>query len=242
VLIWNVANGQVIATLPGRASFVYDVAFSPDGRCLVSAHANGHVILWDPVAGKEVYRLRAHKYEAACAAFSPDGRLLATGGGRDNTAKVWDVATRNEALTLQMDAFASAARVRCTKFSSDGKWLATIGHGNFTPTGHVMIWDAATGKPIRSIDGQTKRLFHIALSPDGRWLASGGLDEAVKIWDVMRAEKPLLLRGHAGHVLGVAFSPDGKRLASCGGYKGKGEIKIWEAGSWDKQPQAAKER
>jgi WD40 repeat protein/serine/threonine protein kinase len=242
VLIWNVANGQVIATLPGQASFVYDVAFSPGGQRLASAHANGHVILWDPVAGKEVDRIRAHRYEAACAVFSPDGKLLATGGGRDHTAKVWDVDTGKEALKLEMDEFASAARVRCMRFSPDGKWLATIGHGTFTPTSHVMIWDGATGKPIRSIDGQTRRLFHIALSPDGRWLASGGLDEAVKVWDVTRAEKPLFLRGHAGHVLGVAFSPDGRRLASCGGYRGKGEIKIWDAALWGKNRAASRER
>src|SRR5262249_58394126 len=135
---------------------------------------------WDRGTGKEVYRIGADRYEAACAAFSPDGRLLATGGGRDNTAKVWDVTTGKEALPLEMDAFASAARIRCMRFSPDGRWLATIGHGTFTPTGHVMIWDTATGKPIRSIDGQTKRLFHIDLSPDGQWLAAGGLDYAVK--------------------------------------------------------------
>jgi len=242
VLIWNFANGQVTATLSGRAGFVYDVAFSFDGQRLASAHADGHVILWDPATGKEVYRIRAHGYEAACAAFSPDGRLLATGGGRDGTAKIWDVATGKEALNLEMNELASAARVRCMRFGPEGKWLATIGHGQSNPTSHVMIWDAATGKPIRSIDGQTKRLFHISLSPDGRWLASGGLDEAVKIWDMTRAEKPVFLRGHAGPVLGVAFSPDGKRLASCGGYRGKGEIKIWDVSSWDKRPQAAEER
>jgi WD40 repeat protein len=236
VLIWNVANGQVVAALSGRAGFVNDVAFRPDGQRLASAHANGHVIHWDPVGGKEVDRIRAHGYEAACAAFSPDGRLLATGGGRDNTARIWDLGTGKEALKLEMDAFASAARVRCMQFGPDGKWLATIGHGVFGPTSHVMVWDAATGKPIRSIDGQTKRLFHIALSPDGRWLASGGLDEAVKVWDLTRAEGPVYLRGHAGNVLGVAFSPDGRRLASCGGYRGRGEIKVWDAARWENGP------
>jgi eukaryotic-like serine/threonine-protein kinase len=235
VLIWNVANGQVIATLSGQAGFVHDAAFSPDGQRLASAHANGHVILWDPVAGKEVYRIRAHGYEAACVAFSPNGTLLATGGGRDHTAKVWDAATGKEALNLEMDA-ASAARVRCMQFGPEGKWLASIGHGVFGPTSHVMIWNTATGKPIRSIDGQTKRMFHIALSADGRWLASGGLDEAVKVWDMTRTEGPVFLRGHAGHVLGVAFSPDGRRLASCGGYRGRGEIKIWDATRWENGP------
>src|SRR5262249_35704221 len=105
------------------------------------------------------------------------------------------------------------------------------------------VWDTANANPVRSkFLAESGRVFHLAFSRDSRWLATAGWDQTVRIWDVRTGQQSAPLRGHAGHVLGVAFSPAGRRLASCGGYKGKGEIKIWEAGSWDKQPQATKER
>src|SRR5262249_3971860 len=148
LLIWNVANGQVAYSLPGRAGFVYDVAFSPDGQYLASAHANGTVILWDPRSGQELWRPPAHGYEAVSVAFSPNSRLLASAGGRDHTARVWDVQARKEAVRLQMETVfgeVSPGRVWQTLFSPDGKWVVTAGHGNLTLTSKVILWDAETG-------------------------------------------------------------------------------------------------
>jgi WD40 repeat protein len=141
------------------------------------------------------------------------------------------VETRKETHRLEIDNLASG-RIWYSAFSPDGKVLATVGHGNFTGKDRVMIWDVATGNRIRLMERHTQRSSHVAFSSDGRWLAVGGWDEAMWVWDMNLAEKPIVLPRHAGPVLGVAFSPDGCHLASCGGYKGKGEIKIWDARLW----------
>jgi WD40 repeat protein len=94
-----------------------------------------------------------------------------------------------------------------------------------------MIWDAATGKYGWTIEGPGTRLYYLAFNPEGGRIAAGGQDDAVRIWNLHGPDDqdPQVLRGHAGEIHGLAFSPDGRLLASCGGYKGRGEIKVWDA-------------
>src|SRR5262245_15281684 len=234
VLVWDAASGQVLQTLAGEAGFVYDVAFSPDGKTLASAHSSGVVILWDPATGKKRRpAIRVNRTEVAGIAFSPDGKLLATAGGRDVTAKIWTLATGQERTAL----VGESRRVHSVAFSPDGRYVAA------SQSGYVTVWDAATGNPVRSpFHAESRRVFHLAFSCDSRWLATACRDQTVRLWDPRTGQQVALLRGHAGPVLGVAFSPDGRRLASCGGYRGKGEIKIWDAPLWEKNQAESRER
>ena len=81
----------------------------------------------------------------------------------------------------------------------------------------MRLWDAETGREIRTFVVHTAGVFGVAFSPDSRWLASGCGDGIVRIWDTRDpASKARELPGHVGEVERVVFLPDG-RLASAGG-------------------------
>ena len=96
----------------------------------------------------------------------------------------------------------------------------------------VTVWETATPKELFRRCEHTNYVIAMAFSRDGQRLASASWHEVI-VWDTSTRRNIKKLSGLAGVIKGVAFSPDGQRLAACGGYKDKGEIKIWDRALWD---------
>jgi WD40 repeat protein/Tfp pilus assembly protein PilF len=181
------------------------VAFTPDGRRVVSGSDDGAVKIWDAVTGRELLSLVDHRDAVNSVAVSPNGKLVAS-TGRDGIARVWE-SSKGQLLYRVAGIEDSPNGVA---FSPGGGWLALAGLDNT-----VLLCDAATGKQLGRWRGHDDRVNGIAFSPDGKLLASASADKTVKLWDLELGKLARPLTGHKQEVTAVAFSPDGKLLASA---------------------------
>jgi WD40 repeat protein len=274
---WDLAEGREVGQFREPAGTA-SVAFSPDAQTVALALTDGTIRLHEAATGKQAGQLKGHPNGAATLVFSPDGKTLASHGAIDNLIRLHDVAKRSDLrqIPLQPDNAPMAggfgirggfggSGVRLS-FSPDNLTVvaqvpataaAIMRNPGAPPAGAapgttLRMWDVATGKEIRNFTLPAQRgVGSIALSPDGRLVATENADTTVSLWEIASGKersqfgKPAnaagpapapaliniggnvaMIRG-AGAATGntLAFSPDGRVLACKGpGYS----IRVWD--------------
>jgi WD40 repeat protein len=225
VKVWDVAAGKTIATfkLAGAAP-VREAAVSPGGELFACPGSAGEVQVWDVAAGRQFRTLKALKEQVRSLSFSPDGVCLAA-GDESGGVKIWELATGRAICSHDMkDVFIAGLR-----FGPDSKRLAVVGgsRDSIAAEGEIRFLDAESGREVaRPLKAHTGMIFHPRFSPDGKRLATGGLDGTVRVWDSATGQETLVLKGHTGMVTGLAFSPDGQCLISA---STDGTVRHWDA-------------
>nr|BFD94074.1 hypothetical protein KitaXyl93_54340 [Kitasatospora sp. Xyl93] len=232
VRLLNVADpAHVVALgspLTGSTNAVPAVAFSPDGRILATAFADHTVRLWNTAnpahATSLAPPLAGHTADISSVAFGPDGHTIATASA-DHTVRLWHLPTA--LLTDHTDV------VTETRFSANGRLLATASADHT-----VRLWntaDPARPTPLGRLEGFTDPVVSMALSPDGRILATTVFSEnRVVLWNVTDPAHPAALSQITNFSTGVtvvAFSPDGRTLAtvtSTGIVGGDKSVRLWD--------------
>jgi eukaryotic-like serine/threonine-protein kinase len=213
--VWDAATGRQIACFTHPLG-VHGAMLSADGK--VAATVAGVIRVWDTTPPQEAFVLR-HTAGVGGVGISSDGKTLATAGA-DGT-KLWHLdGVTGQSLRLPADPQAflslpgpqevpsgSPARGACLALSRDGQTLAVPEPSG----GNIALWSAA-GEKLAVLEGHATPVVDLALSPDGKSLASISAAPQAILWD-LPTRKPRAKVQVVGELSAVAFSPDGKTLA-----------------------------
>jgi sugar lactone lactonase YvrE len=198
---------------------------SPDGRLMAVARHEVVELLTIPDQ-KVAQRLESHPGAVNAIHFSKDGKHLLTASGvagLKGSATLWEVASGRKVREFgagSRDAFYDA------EFSPDENLVATAGYDRT-----ISLWQKATGKLLRKIEGHNGAVFDLAFSPDGKVLASASADQTVKLWLTSTGERLDTLNQPEGEQYAVKFTLDGQHVIAGGA---DNRIRLWRLVSIDK--------
>lgn len=235
IKFWNLNTGTLLHDIKAHSMTVNNVVFSPDGQTLVSCGNfegdNGYIKIWDVKTGKLKQTLApgiSNFGASPSLAFCPDSEMIAA--GRIGAVQLWDLQTLSERYTLEIGY---TIIITALAFSSDWKFLI-VG----LAIGEIQIWDWRRRIKVRTINqnsgiadfftfGLHKVLWDMAISPEGKIIASCGKNLPFSLWNFDSGTQIHTFPDTA-IVRCVTFSPNGNILASGGEDK---KVRIWNARS-----------
>jgi WD40 repeat protein len=242
---YNLADGARVKLKGGHNTWVQAIGFSKDGAQVFSGGCDGKLAWWDYAtqSPKLIRSIEAHKGWIRSIDISPDGALIAT-GGNDNRVRLWNVGDGK----LVRELTGHARNVYSVAFHPQGQFVLS---GDLV--GVLNQWEVASGKLVRPFDAKPLHTYEggqqvdyggvrsLAVSPDGKWLAAGGLYKASNPlgavneplvllfnWESAKLEKKQITEGiTGGSIARLRWLGDGSLMGVSGGSSG-GSLLFWK--------------
>lgn len=227
IRLYDFNSGEIEAVLRGHSSVTTALAFSRDGKYLVSGAADNSVKIWRlaprPVP---VRTLTGHSSIVSSVGFSPDGNLVFS-ASYDGTLRLWKKNTGQTVKTMT----GHRGQIWAAAYSPDGKYIVSGGYQDRI----LKLWDGQSGAFIKDLAMLEMGPPGIMFAPDGKSVVLGAQEGrgsfACPVYAIPTGEMISRFEGHNNSVKAVAVSPDGKKAASAGG--SGNEVFLWELETGD---------
>lgn len=232
VRLWDVESGEMLKVLGTHKELIRGVAYSPDDKWIVSAGGAGfeaQLIIWNAQTGREHHEVKVDT-NVESVEFLPDGNAFAA-ALFNGEVQIIDPLTGK-----RRQAFKANRCVNAVAFTKDSKKMA--GCCGFHGDSPVFVWDLEGGRQLHELKGHRNEIDDVAISPDGKLLASvshgAWVNGLMIFWDMetgrqLRQFFPI----HDNGANAVEFAPDGKTLATgAADYV----IKLWDVNELRSEP------
>ena len=206
---WKTSDGSSLRSFEGHTDAAYALAVSPDGQWIATGAYDQKIRLWDTATGKEIALLKGHNGVVNGLSFRPDGKVLASASA-DRTVKLWSIPTGQRLDTLSQPTKEQTSVV----FSADGKTLFAAGGDN-----RIRVWAISaaakegTNKILTSRFAHEGGLLNLALSADGKLLASTATDKTLKLWNTADLTEKRILEKQPDWSSALAFTDKAQLIA-----------------------------
>ena len=218
IRLWNADDGTLLATLPGHLDTPYKLEFLPDGQTLVSTAYDSTVRIWDVTGNALLATLDAHADSIMSLAYSPDGRILAAALS-NGTVRLINPEDNAVVAVLEVGVEPISSLDFKLAFTPDGTMLVAAAND-------VRVWRVGDWELISPFEMYAGGGGALAISPDGRTVASEPLDQDLQLWDLATGATLATIED-VSMATTAAFSPDGRVLATGQAYSEV--IGLWDA-------------